>query len=68
VAEGHAVKHADGRGASRDHRWADERAGPRRGMTHIYTCTGGGIYKEPSKKYNNRKTNTYLIDFMFTFH
>jgi hypothetical protein len=31
-------------------------------MTHIYTCTGGGEYtKNPLEKYNNRKTNTYLI-------
>jgi hypothetical protein len=31
-------------------------------VTHIYTCTGEGEYiKKPLKKYNNRKTNTYLI-------
>jgi hypothetical protein len=29
---------------------------------HIYKCTGGGEYtKNPLEKYNNRKTNTYLI-------
>jgi hypothetical protein len=30
--------------------------------SYIYTCTGGGEYTKNSlKKYNNRKTNTYLI-------
>jgi hypothetical protein len=31
-------------------------------MTRIYTCTGGGEYtKNPLEKYNNKKSNTYLI-------
>jgi hypothetical protein len=30
--------------------------------SYIYICTGGGEYtKNPLEKYNNRKTNTYLI-------
>jgi hypothetical protein len=30
--------------------------------SYIYTCTGGREYtKNPMEKYNNRKTNTYLI-------
>jgi hypothetical protein len=28
---------------------------------YIYMYRRGRIYKEPLKKYNNRKTNTYLI-------
>jgi hypothetical protein len=32
------------------------------GLIYIYTYTGGGEYtKNPLEKYNNRKTNTYLI-------
>jgi hypothetical protein len=29
--------------------------------SYIYMYRRGGIYKEPLEKYNNRKTNTYLI-------
>jgi translation initiation factor RLI1 len=30
--------------------------------SYIYTCTGGDIQRTPLEKYNNKKTNTYLID------
>jgi hypothetical protein len=29
--------------------------------SYIYMYRKGRIYKEPPEKYNNRKTNTYLI-------
>jgi hypothetical protein len=36
---------------------------------HLYTCIGGGEYiKNPLEKYNNRKTNTYLILFSLTHY